>query len=390
MLNIALFGPPGAGKGTQAQKLAEKYNLTYISTGEILRNEIANETEIGIEVKDIISRGELADDELIVQIIEKSIQMNTKSNGILFDGFPRTYTQAYILEGLLLKLNTKLDCLISLEVPREELIKRMLSRSKIEGRSDDQLSVIENRLKEYDNKTMPVIDFYKELGKYYATDGTGTVDEVFCDITEIIEKIISQNLLNIVFFGPPGAGKGTQAKRIAKKFRLEYVSTGEMIREEIKKQTDLGKIAQPYLESGNIVPDDIAIRLIERKLSASTNAKGFIFKGFPLTLVQAYILSGLIKRHDSSISLIIELTTTTLQSIKRLTARSRTERARTYDMDTEIIIHRLEVFEQKSKKIREFYELQGKIRTFNGDVHEDVLYKQLEETIESAFKDIRN
>lgn len=389
MLNVALFGPPGAGKGTQAYKLAEKYNLTYISTGEILRDEIANKTEIGLEVKDKISRGELVDDELIVQIIEKNIQMHPDSNGILFDGFPRTYAQAYILEGLLLKMNTKLDCLISLEAPREELINRMLSRGKIEGRSDDQLSVIENRLKEYEEKTLPVIEFFKEQGKYHPTDGTGDIDDVFCRITAIIEGILSQNLLNIVFFGPPGAGKGTQAKKIAKKFKLEYVSTGEMIRDEIEKQTELGKIAKPYLENGDVVPDDIAIRLIERKLSNNTKAKGYIFKGFPLTLVQAYILSGLIKRLDSSISLVIELKTTTLQSIKRLSARAKTARARSYDLDTEIIVHRLEVFEQRTKKIREFYELQGKIKTFNGDMHEEELYKQLEEIVENAFKDIR-
>ncbi|MDD3686341.1 MAG: adenylate kinase, partial [Bacteroidales bacterium] len=279
MLNIALFGPPGAGKGTQAKKLAEKYNLTYISTGDILRREIAEGTPLGLQAKSVIEQGGLVCDETIVQIIENSIKMNPDSKGILFDGFPRTYAQAYILDGLLIKMNTKLSCLLSLEVPKPELINRMMLRAEKENRADDKQEVIENRLREYDNKTVPVIDFYDQQGKFFPIDGIGTVDEVFERLTDKIEDILAQTLLNVVFFGPPGAGKGTQAKRIAERFNMVYVSTGEMIRKEVENQTELGKIAKPYLETGDIVPDDIAIRLIERKIAEHKNIKGFIFKG---------------------------------------------------------------------------------------------------------------
>jgi adenylate kinase len=389
MLNIALFGPPGAGKGTQAKKLAEKYNLTYISTGDILRHEIAESTELGLEAKAIIEQGGLVSDEIIVQIIENSIKMNPDSKGILFDGFPRTYAQAYILDGLLIKMNTKLSCLLSLEVPKPELINRMMLRAEKEKRADDKKEVVENRLREYELKTVPVIDFYNQQGKYYPIDGIGTVEEVFERLTDRIEDILSQTLLNVVFFGPPGAGKGTQAKRIAKRFNMEYVSTGEMIRKEVANQTELGKIAKPFLETGDIVPDDVAIRLIERKISNHNNIKGFIFKGFPSTLVQAYILSGLMKKSDTSISLVVELKTSTLQSLKRLTARSKTSKARTYDMDPDTIIHRLEVFEQRSAKIAEFYRVQDKMVSFNGDINEDELHEQIASTIEKAFKEIR-
>ena len=116
MLNIALFGPPGAGKGTQSEFLINKYNLFYISTGDLLRKEIANKTKLGLEAQSIIASGGLVSDEIIVQIIEKTITDNPDSNGFLFDGFPRTYIQAYILEGLMLKLNTSLNCLISLKL----------------------------------------------------------------------------------------------------------------------------------------------------------------------------------------------------------------------------------------------------------------------------------
>ncbi|MBN2778572.1 MAG: adenylate kinase [Bacteroidales bacterium] len=389
MLNVALFGPPGAGKGTQAKKLAEKYNLTYLSTGDILRKEISEGTPLGLQAKSVIEQGGLVCDETIVQIIENSIKMNPDSNGILFDGFPRTYAQAYILDGLLIKMNTKLSCLLSLEVPKPELINRMMLRAQKENRADDKKDVIENRLREYDNKTVPVIDFYDQQSKYFAVDGVGTVDQVFDRLTDKIEEILSQTLLNVVFFGPPGAGKGTQAKRIAEKFNMVYVSTGEMIRKEVADQTELGKIAQPYLETGDIVPDDIAIRLIERKISQHKNIKGFIFKGFPSTLVQAYILGGLLKKLDTSVSMVVEVKTSTLQSIKRLTARSKTKNARSYDMETDTIIHRLEVFQDRSCKILDFYKQQNKLVSFDGNKDPETLHLEMSQAIEKAFKEIR-
>ncbi|MCK9255609.1 MAG: adenylate kinase [Bacteroidales bacterium] len=389
MLNIALFGPPGAGKGTQAKMLAEKYNLTYISTGDILRNEIANNTELGLKAKSIIEQGGLVSDEIIVQIIENSIKMQPDTNGILFDGFPRTYTQAYILDGLLIKMNTKLSCLISLEVPREALINRMMLRAEKEKRADDKKEIIENRLREYDNKTIPVIDFYKQQDKFHDIDGIGEINEVFGRVTDKIEEILSQTLLNVVFLGPPGAGKGTQAKRIAEKFNMKYISTGEMIRKEIENQTELGKIAKPYLETGDFVPDDIAIRLLEREICNTCSGTGYLFKGFPSTLVQAYILGGLLKKQDSSISLVVEIKTSTLQSIKRLTKRAKTYKARIYDMNPETIIYRLENYEEKSHRIIDFYQQQNKIVSFDGHQNEDTLFEQISDTVEKAFKEIR-
>lgn len=389
MLNIALFGPPGAGKGTQAKMLAEKYNLTYISTGDILRNEIANNTELGLKAKSTIEQGGLVCDETIVQIIENSIKMQPDTNGILFDGFPRTYTQAYILDGLLIKMNTKLSALISLEVPRPELISRMMLRAEKEKRSDDKRDIIENRLREYDNKTIPVIDFYKQQNKFYAIDGIGDINNVFERLTSNIEEILSKTLLNVIFLGPPGAGKGTQAKRIAEKFNMKYISTGEMIRKEIENQTELGKIAKPYLETGDFVPDDIAIRLLEREICNTNCGTGFLFKGFPSTLVQSYILGGLLKKQEASISLVVEIKTSTLQSLKRLTNRAKTKKARIYDMNSETIIYRLENYEEKSQRIIDFYKQQEKLSSFDGNKKEDELFEEISQTIEKAFREIR-
>jgi adenylate kinase len=188
MLNIALFGPPGSGKGTQSKKLIEKYNLAYISTGDLLRAEIAEGSELGKRVKSVMDAGELVSDELIVQILEKKIKSLSGADGILFDGFPRNLVQAYILTGLLAKLNTELTAMLSLEVPEEELMKRMLKRAEIEGRSDDNPETIKNRFKQYEEKTKPVAEFYKDMNKFYPVNGMGSIEEIFNRLTEVIDS----------------------------------------------------------------------------------------------------------------------------------------------------------------------------------------------------------
>lgn len=389
MVNIALFGPPGAGKGTQSKYLIEKYNLTYIATGDILRQEIAEGSPLGMEAKDIIDKGGLASDEIIVQIIENRILMNPDANGILFDGFPRTVVQAYILEGLLLKMNTSLLCMLSLEVPREELIRRMLERGKTSGRADDKAEVIDFRLQEYENKTVPVANFYNEKKKFYPINGVGKLEDVYKRLTKVIEKNLENVWLNIVLFGPPGAGKGTQAKLLSEKYNLVYISTGELLRDEIAKGTEMGKIAKEYMDRGDIVPDEIAIRLIEGKIKMNPNAKGFIFKGYPSNIVQAYILDGLLRRMGTSVTGMLEITSNTLQSMKRLSARAKTDKARSYDMDPEIIIHRLEVYEKKAPKVAEYFQKQNKFYSVSGDAEADVVFEKLCKSVDSIKKKLR-
>jgi len=390
MINIALFGAPGAGKGTQSKLLLEKYKLTYISTGDILRQEIAAGTELGLLAKDVISQGKLASDEIIVQIIEEKIKMSTDTNGFLFDGFPRTVVQAYILEGLLLKMGMTLNCMISLDVDREELVSRLVARAEKEDRADDKsMEVINHRLDEYEKKTVPVADYYQAQKKFFSVDGQGTVEEIFGRVDHIIEKQLENIWMNIILFGPPGAGKGTQAKKLSKAFDLVYVSTGELIRNEIAQGTEMGQLAQPFLEKGDPVPDEIAIRLIEKKIEESHGSKGFIFKGFPSTLVQAYILDGLLQKMGSKVSCVFDIKSPTLQSIKRLTARAKTDNARTYDMDFDIIIHRLEVFDKQTKPILEYYEKRNLLQTFDGVGNEDEIFDNISEALTKAFKNIR-
>ena len=389
MLNIALFGPPGAGKGTQSKKLIEKYNLTYISTGDILRQEIAEGSDLGLQAKSIIEKGGLASDEIIVQIIEKKINMHRGSKGILFDGFPRTLVQAYILEGLLQKMNTSLSCMLSLEVPEEELITRLLERGKTSGRADDNLEVIKYRLQEYNNKTAVVANFYKEKKKFYPIDGVGDVDDVFSRLTGSIHEAIRDELFNIVLLGPPGVGKGTQGRLLAKKYNMYYISTGSLLRAEVKNGTKIGEIAKPFLEKGEIVPDEIAIKLIEREIKAHPNARGFIFKGFPRTLVQAYILDGLLQRINTSVSVVINMEAPTLQLVKRLDARGKTRKARPYDKSIDLIVRRLEEFESKTKLTLDYYTKQEKVIKVDSDGTEIIVERKLNDTISKSIEIVR-
>lgn len=196
MLNIALFGPPGCGKGTQSKILVDKYGLSYISTGDLLRKEIAAMSDLGLKAKSIIDQGCLVGDDLIVRLIEKHLT-NDHSHGILFDGFPRTYVQCYILDGILADMDTSLTVLLNLEVPENILMQRMLERSKISGRSDDNEAVIKMRFKEYQEKTLPVVEFYQRLNKVYTINGVGTIDEISQRIQKVITDVVNGKMTTL-------------------------------------------------------------------------------------------------------------------------------------------------------------------------------------------------
>ena len=189
MLNIVLFGPPGSGKGTQSEKLIEKYKLVHLSTGDLLRNEIANKTELGMKAKAIMDKGELVSDDIVIGMIRNKLNSNKSSNGFIFDGFPRTVAQAGTLDKLLAESGKPISLMVTLDVQKEELVKRLLKRGEQTGRADDNLQTIENRINVYLNQTAPVIDFYKKQGKYRPVEGIGTINEIFLRIIKEIESL---------------------------------------------------------------------------------------------------------------------------------------------------------------------------------------------------------
>ena len=189
MLNIVLFGPPGSGKGTQSEKLIEKYKLVHLSTGDILRNELANKTELGLKAKSIMDKGELVSDEIVIGMIGNKLNSNKNAKGYIFDGFPRTVAQAGALDILLTESGNPISLMVTLDVQKDELIKRLLKRGEQTGRADDNLQTIENRINVYMNQTAPVIEFYKKQGKYRSVSGIGSIEDIFLRIVMEIEII---------------------------------------------------------------------------------------------------------------------------------------------------------------------------------------------------------
>ena len=190
MLNIVIFGAPGSGKGTQSDKIIENYHLFHISTGDVLRDNIRRGTELGKTAKGYIDQGQLVPDELIIDILAQVLDENKDkaSEGVIFDGFPRTIPQAEALEQLLADRGTRIDAVVGLEVPEEELIKRILLRGQQRGRDDDNEETARKRLEVYHNQTSPLKAYYEEQGKYRAINGLGTIDGIFELIKEVLDS----------------------------------------------------------------------------------------------------------------------------------------------------------------------------------------------------------
>jgi adenylate kinase len=189
MFNLILFGPPGSGKGTQSEKLIAKYGFKHLSTGDLLRSEIARQTPLGMEAKNLMDQGQLVPDAVVIGMISSALEANPGVSGFLFDGFPRTTAQAEALDKLLSEHGSEIGVLIALQVPEEELIGRMLNRAKTSGRSDDaDENVQRNRLAVYRRDTLPVSDHYAQSGKSLSIEGVGAIEDIFERICQVIDE----------------------------------------------------------------------------------------------------------------------------------------------------------------------------------------------------------
>ena len=188
MLNLVLFGPPGAGKGTQSQKLIEKYGLAHLSTGDLLRSQISAGTPLGLRAKTLMDEGVLVPDEVVIGMIDSKLQENRHAPGFIFDGFPRTVPQAEALDALLEKNGTFITKMVALEVADDELTRRLLERGLTSGRPDDRNeALIRRRVQEYNDKTLPVADYYRRQGRFSSIYGIGDIDTIFQKICSSIE-----------------------------------------------------------------------------------------------------------------------------------------------------------------------------------------------------------
>lgn len=190
MLNLILFGPPGAGKGTQSKKIIAKYDLIHLSTGDLLRSEVAAATPLGLKARDLMSKGQLVPDEIVVGMIDNKLKSNPDAKGFVFDGFPRTVAQAQALDKILKDNNQIISQMVELKVNDSELVERILERGKTSGRPDDQHEgLIQSRLEVYKTETAPVADHYKTQNKYIEVDGIGTIDTIFEAICSKIDAL---------------------------------------------------------------------------------------------------------------------------------------------------------------------------------------------------------
>ncbi|MFN8776307.1 MAG: adenylate kinase [Flavobacteriales bacterium] len=190
MLNIVLFGPPGAGKGTQSAKLAERYGLVHLSTGDIFRQHIREKTPLGLEAKGYTDKGDLVPDELTIRLLESEVKRYPTARGFIFDGFPRTSAQAIALDACLAGMGSSISCMVALEAHDDELRRRIVRRAESSGRPDDaRPEVVQNRIAVYHRDTAPVADFYRAAGKYKGVDGIGEVEEIFKRLCTVIDQV---------------------------------------------------------------------------------------------------------------------------------------------------------------------------------------------------------
>ncbi|HJW27970.1 MAG TPA: adenylate kinase [Saprospiraceae bacterium] len=190
MLNLILFGPPGSGKGTQARQLEAKYQIVHISTGDLFRQEIENGTELGQQASHFMSKGELVPDEVTIGILRNKMKAHPDAKGFIFDGFPRTAPQAEALDQLLEEMNQPIDALIMLDVPEDEIVKRLLLRGQDSNRPDDRdENVIRVRFQVYQSKTAPIFEYYNQKCKAFVVPGVGSIDEIFQHLCETIDSL---------------------------------------------------------------------------------------------------------------------------------------------------------------------------------------------------------
>ena len=197
MFNLILFGPPGSGKGTQSENLVDKYGLIHLSTGNLLRKEIADKTPLGLEAKNFIDKGQLVPNEVVIGMIDSCLVLHKNARGFLFDGFPRTVAQAEALDRLLSLKKTSIHIVLALEVSEDELIQRLLNRGKTSGRTDDNdEAIIRERLAVYNNETAPVADYYIKAHKFKSIKGEGSVNEIFTSLREAIDLTMATEKSN--------------------------------------------------------------------------------------------------------------------------------------------------------------------------------------------------
>ncbi|KAI9341354.1 adenylate kinase-domain-containing protein [Obelidium mucronatum] len=282
---IFVLGGPGSGKGTQCERLAKEFNLTHLSTGDLLRAELQKGSDIGKKCGDLMKEGKIVPMDVILGLLKNAIEQSPESTpGFLIDGFPRAMNQAIEFEKTIFPAKK----VLFFNCPLDTLEKRLIERGKTSGRADDNIDTIRKRFKTFQEESMPVVGHFGP--RVLKIESTGTVDQVYSDLKRgLLSEGVIKPIPNIIFvLGGPGSGKGTQCARLAKEYRLTHLSTGDLLRAELDKGSDIGKKCGNLMKEGKIVPMDIILGLLKAAINNSPeNTPGFLIDGFPRAMDQA-------------------------------------------------------------------------------------------------------
>jgi adenylate kinase len=375
-MNIALIGPSGVGKGTHAANLCANFGLRHVATGDLFRHHLQTRSALGLLARKYMEQGELVPDEVVDAIMEEWCAQRAPGEGVLFDGFPRTAYQAQFLDGLLQKLHRPLDAVICLRVPDATIVERLAGRlicrqcqasyhrtlhparrdgfcdacgGELYQRPDDSTRLVQARLRVYHRMTGPVLEHYAATGRLGVINGEGSIIEVRARLLAFVTTVqqgaasfvtredaarlaavesaalsaaqLARATPDLVLLGGPGSGKGTQAEKLCAGLRLPHVATGDLFRENLRQATELGKLAQTYMNRGELVPDDVTEAMVEERLARPDTQGGFILDGFPRTLPQAGALTDMMARLSRRIAAVLYIKVSDEALVGRLSGR---------------------------------------------------------------------
>ncbi len=378
-LNVVLIGPLGAGKGTQAAKLASRFGLVHVASGDLFRENLEKGTALGRLAKRYMDRGELVPEEITEAMMRERLLQVEPHQGILLDGFPRTAYQAAVLDEILKEVGRSLAAAIFLFVPDEAIVgsrlpgrltcrqcqrpyhrnhnppKRPMACDVCGGdlyrRSDDTAEGARARLKVFHRQFPPVVFHYLQSGKLRSVEGDAPIEQVHAALSETIETLekdprrpatreeaelvhalkrsprallpaeVAHGGRDLVLLGGPGSGKGTQAEHLRTELRLRHIATGDLFREHLRLETDLGRLAKAFMDRGELVPDDVTEEMVRERLSRPDTAEGFVLDGFPRTLPQAEALTEMMTDLRRRITGVLYMKVSDQEIVKRLSGR---------------------------------------------------------------------